>query len=236
MSSLGRQIELVEQSISVFKDKFLESPFSFYTESDMHCYLYKELSFGFRDEHNVKIGNKDKTVQTTLLHNEYPTLSCYYKSKAGVLIRYNKEKNKKPNFRPTRGRFDLAIIDPDSPGNFKKKRTSIAIELSLNKDIDKDNKLIHLTNDYTKLTDEKNDVDQGYIQNDVDQGYILHFIRTEELSKTLQNRLPELRKNIDEFKQNLDQKVKFLYLETNKPNKKPKFISSKNWAPMARLD
>jgi hypothetical protein len=48
--------------------------------------------------------------------------------------------------------------------------------------------------------------------------------------------LPELRKNIDEFKQNLDQKVKFLYLETNKPNKKPKFISSKNWAPMARWD
>ena len=227
MSSLGRQIELVEQSISVFKDKFLESPFSFYTESDMHCYLYKELSFRFREEHNVKIGNKDKTVQTTLLHNEYPTLSCYYKSKAGVLIRYNKEKNKKPNFRPTRGRFDLAIIDPDSPGNFKKKRTSIAIELSLNKDIDKDNKLIHLTNDCEKLTDKENGVDQGYI---------LHFIRTEELSKTLQNRLPELRKNIDEFKQNLDQKVKFLYLETNKPNKKPKFISSKNWAPMARLD
>ncbi len=227
MSSLGRQIELVEQSISVFKDKFLESPFSFYTESDMHCYLYKELSFGFMEEHDVKIGNKDKTVQTTLLHNEYPTLSCYYKSKAGVLIRYNKEKNKKPNFRPTRGRFDLAIIDPDSPGNFKKKRTSIAIELSLNKDMDKDNKLIHLTNDCEKLTDKENGVDQGYI---------LHFIRTEELSKTLQNRLPELRKNIDEFKQNLDQKVKFLYLETNKPNKKPKFISSKNWAPMARLD
>ena len=227
MSSLGLQIELVEQSISVFKDKFLESPFSFYTESDMHCYLYKELSFRFMEEHDVKIGNKDKTVQTTLLHNEYPTLSCYYKSKAGVLIRYNKEKNKKPNFRPTRGRFDLAIIDPDSPGNFKKKRTSIAIELSLNKDIDKDNKLIHLKNDCEKLTDKENGVDQGYI---------LHFIRTEELSKTLQNRLPELRKNIDEFKQNLDQKVKFLYLETNKPNKKPKFISSKNWAPMARWD
>ena len=203
MSSLGRQIELVEQSISVFKDKFLESPFSFYTESDMHCYLYKELSFGFRDEHNVKIGNKDKTVQTTLLHNEYPTLSCYYKSKAGVLIRYNKEKNKKPNFRPTRGRFDLAIIDPDSPGNFKKKRTSIAIELSL----DKDNKLIHLTNDYTKLTDEKNDVDQGYI---------LHLIRTEELSKTKQNRLPKLRKKINEFEQKLDKNVKLLYLESPK--------------------
>ena len=207
MSSLGLQIELVEQFISVFKDKFLESPFSFYTESDMHCYLYKELSFGFRDEHNVKIGNKDKTVQTTLLHNEYPTLSCYYKSKAGVLIRYNKEKNKKPNFRPTRGRFDLAIIDPDSPGNFKKKRTSIAIELSLNKDIDKDNKLIHLKNDCEKLTDKENGVDQGYI---------LHLIRTEELSKTKQNRLPKLRTKINEFEQKLDKNVKLLYLESPK--------------------
>ena len=222
MSSLGRQIELVEQSISVFKDKFLESPFSFYTESDMHCYLYKELSFGFKEEHNVKIGNKDKTVQTTLLHNEYPTLSCYYKSKAGVLIRYNKEKNKKPNFRPTRGRFDLAIIDPDSPGNFKKKRTSIAIELSLNKDIDKDNKLIHLTNDYTKLTDEKNDVDQGYI---------LHFIRTEELSKTLQNRLPKLRKKIRKFEQNLDQNVKLLYLEAHKSDPGKQIRLPNKWLP-----
>ena len=222
MSSLGRQIELVEQSISVFKDKFLESPFSFYTESDMHCYLYKELSFGFKEEHNVKIGNKDKTVQTTLLHNEYPTLSCYYKSKAGVLIRYNKEKNKKPNFRPTRGRFDLAIIDPDSPGNFKKKRTSIAIELSLNKDIDKDNKLIHLTNDYTKLTDEKNDVDQGYI---------LHLIRTEELSKTLQNRLPKLRKKIRKFEQNLDQNVKLLYLEAHKSDPGKQIRLPNKWLP-----
>ena len=222
MSSLGRQIELVEQSISVFKDKFLESPFSFYTESDMHCYLYKELSFGFMEEHDVKIGNKDKTVQTTLLHNEYPTLSCYYKSKAGVLIRYNKEKNKNPNFRPTRGRFDLAIIDPDSPGNFKKKRTSIAIELSLNKDIDKDNKLIHLTNDYTKLTDEKNDVDQGYI---------LHFIRTEELSKTKQNRLPELRTKINEFEQNLGQNVKLLYLEAHKSGKEKQIRLPNKWLP-----
>ena len=222
MSSLGRQIELVEQSISVFKDKFLESPFSFYTESDMHCYLYKELSFGFMEEHDVKIGNKDKTVQTTLLHNEYPTLSCYYKSKAGVLIRYNKEKNKKPNFRPTRGRFDLAIIDPDSPGNFKKKRTSIAIELSLNKDIDKDNKLIHLTNDCEKLTDKENGVDQGYI---------LHFIRTEELSKTKQNRLPELRTKINEFEQNLGQNVKLLYLEAHKSGKEKQIRLPNKWLP-----
>ena len=221
--------QLVKESIDELAAHFLKNPYFFYTENDLHCHLFNIIFKKFESHELNKPIETSDGKSSILLHKEYPTKAQYRRNEAGKLQKVEKGR------KGRRGHFDLCIWNPDlvnkklfrSKGGSDEQETFIAIELALNEDMDKDNKLIHLKNDYTKLTDEKNDVDQGYI---------LHLIRTEELSKTLQNRLPELRKNIDEFKQNLDQKVKFLYLETNKPNKKPKFISSKNWAPMARWD
>jgi len=168
---------------------------------------------------NKPIETKDGK-SSILLHKEYPT-KAQYSIKSGKLLKVTSGR---------RGHFDLCVWNPDlvnerlfrSEGGSGEQETFIAIELALNEDMDKDNKLIHLTNDYTKLTDEKNDIEQGYI---------LHLIRTEELSKTLQNRLPKLRKKIIEFGQNLDQNVKLLYLESHKSDLGIKICLPNKWLP-----
>lgn len=54
----------------------------FYTESDMHCYLYNLLyqEDFLRRPVNVKVGKMPQVVQTIRLHKEYPTLGKFYKA------------------------------------------------------------------------------------------------------------------------------------------------------------
>lgn len=58
----------VEFAIRTLRNKFLKSPFSFYTESAIHCYLYYLL---YQDEilkkkATVRIGRNEQTAQTIL--------------------------------------------------------------------------------------------------------------------------------------------------------------------------
>lgn len=199
-------ISKVEDAVSRLKNKFLEAPFSFYSETDMHCYLYNVLyqdSF-LREPVNVGLKN-GKTVQTIRLHREYPTLGKFYKRGRLLVPKENKYiivDGKK--MQPSRGAYDLAIIEPDAETDFKHQKTSIAIELALN---EFHPTLWHLQNDYTKIT---------YPVDRVERGYILFFVRKIGLSEEIiGKRLPQIRSNLRKmFQDKLQPKVRILYLES----------------------
>jgi hypothetical protein len=79
----------VESAIKSLKEKFLQEPFSFYSETDMHCYLhntlyqdsyFQELSKVRLDEKQIDVTlNEKQAVQSIRLHREYPTLGKFYK-------------------------------------------------------------------------------------------------------------------------------------------------------------
>jgi hypothetical protein len=62
--------------------------------------------------------------------------------------------------QPSRGTYDLAVIEPSIEADFKHQKTTVAIELALN---ELDPALWHLQNDYIKITYDFNKVERGYI-------------------------------------------------------------------------
>jgi len=78
----------VGSGIKVLIERFTQTPYFFYSEQDMHAYLYHKLVLGRLGEFYVETSTGDRTI---LLHREYPTLKKYGRA---------------------RGHFDLAIIDP----------------------------------------------------------------------------------------------------------------------------
>lgn len=136
----------IEDCIENLLAKFRTNPFFFYTESDMHCYLYHLL---LQDKRLQREYSTRNGMPTILLHREYPTVGKYVKE-GGLL---------KPSQRGRRGHFDLAILNPnfvDKLG-FRTQRALIAIEMALNEGEK------HFRNDYTKLNDERNGILHGYI-------------------------------------------------------------------------
>ncbi|MEA2090415.1 MAG: hypothetical protein U9O89_06650 [Thermoproteota archaeon] len=74
---IGNDLRLwVGNCIKKLLTKFMENPFFFYTESDMHCYLYHLLLQ--EEELLTEYPTKDE-IPTILLHREYPTLGKYTK-------------------------------------------------------------------------------------------------------------------------------------------------------------
>src|SRR5665647_396031 len=152
----------VESAIKFLKEKFLQAPFSFYSETDMHCYLHNTLHQDdyFQKPLDVRL-NEKQIVQTIRLHREYPTLGKFYKQ--GLLLvpdenNYVNVDGKR--MQPSRGNYDLAVIEPSIEADFKHQKTTIAIEIALN---ELDPTLWHLQNDYAKITYEVNKVERGYI-------------------------------------------------------------------------
>ena len=109
----------VECAIKCLKDKFLQSPYAFYTESGMHCYLYSLLYQErlLKEPMNVRVGRRGRSqvVQTVRLHKEYPTLGKFCKRVGKTLVPdendYVTVDGRKK--QPSRGAYDLAIVDPD---------------------------------------------------------------------------------------------------------------------------
>lgn len=80
----------------------------------------------------IKVLVRGKPISTIRLHNEYPTLGKFYKPpRKRILVpeerSYITIEGKK--LQPSRGAYDLAIIDPNETRDFKWQKTSIAIEL-----------------------------------------------------------------------------------------------------------
>jgi len=93
LSDFDWLFEEVGSAIRALIEKFIEMPYFFYSEQDMHAYLYHKLISGKLGEFFVETRSGDRSV---LLHKEYPTLRIYPRRRRG-----------------RRGHFDLAIIDPE---------------------------------------------------------------------------------------------------------------------------
>jgi len=175
MSLLNEYASRVISCLERLGRKFVRHPHLFYTESDMHCYLYYLLYAGRTFKGLIETLDGRKTI---LLHKELPTIGRYTRDSQGLLV---------PSEKGARGHFDIAIINRlhSKEYDFKRQRALIAVELGLDEDI------IHFKNDLAKLTDARNDVNQGFIA---------HFARekpipTDELSamKALLKANPQIR-------------------------------------------
>ena len=90
MSEFDWFFEEIGSGIRALVETFIEMPYFFYSEQDMHAHLYHKLISGKLGELFVETHFGDKSV---LLHKEYPTLWIHLGGR--------------------RGHFDLAIIDPE---------------------------------------------------------------------------------------------------------------------------
>jgi hypothetical protein len=140
---------------------FKATPYFFYTESDLHCYLYSEILNKLSLE-DWQCKTKDGK-SSILLHKEYPTEE-----------RYSEKTLKEKVPKGARGHFDLSIWDPEetkerlfraarSKDFENEQHTFIAIEFDLIEGNDSlDQTVHHFKWDLLKLRSTKNRVEHGY--------------------------------------------------------------------------
>jgi len=147
MNLLNEYTSRVASCLERLGRKFIRHPHLFYTESDMHCYLYYLLYAGRPFKGLIETMDGRNTI---LLHKELPTTGRYTRNSQGLLV---------PSQKGARGHFDIAIINSLQSERYdlKHQKALIAIELGLDEDIK------HFKNDLVKLTDARNDVKQGFI-------------------------------------------------------------------------
>jgi hypothetical protein len=219
---LSESVSKVENAITILKEKFLQTPFSFYSETDMHCFLHNVLYQDnyFNESIDARLDDK-QLIQTIRLHREYPTLGKFYKRGKLLIPNENNYVNVDgKRMQSSRGNYDLAVIDPSIEADFKHQKTTIAIELALN---ELDPTLWHLQNDYAKIT---------YDVNKVGRGYLLFFVRKAGLSQEILNkRIPQIRLKLREmFEGQLASNVKILYLESPKTEPESEILLPHEWS------
>jgi len=160
MATKQMLVKITEESIRELVSVFKQNPHLFYTESDLHYYLYAKIL--------EKLPMKEWMCKTTegqtslLLHKEYPTKN-----------RYSRKLLKKGLEKGSRGHFDLVIWNPEQvekryirtcSGNFSDEQcTFIAVEFDLKGGNATLDAFHHFKWDLLKLRDEKNEVEHGYL-------------------------------------------------------------------------
>lgn len=189
MSEFDWFFEEVGLGIRALVEKFMEMPYFFYSEEDMHAYLYHKLISGKLGEFFVETHFGDKSV---LLHKEYPTLRIYPGRRRG-----------------RRGHFGLSIIDPKYASEshwrmqvreppYSRHRLKVAFEFGLNAIGTTRLDLTHFRKDLERFTNAKNKVERGYL---------LFFVRRQDY--LVNSGLPQMIDRIPdklehEFEQNRD--------------------------------
>lgn len=178
-------LNVAETCINDLTGTFFSAPYLFYTENDLHCYLYKLLSERLADAGYGLYETMGKKL-SSLLHKEYPTKKRYSRE---FLIEDPKG---------GRGHFDLCIWNPEEVGkrlfrsrNSKEinmeQQTLFAFDFLLVEGTDKSTlkrAIDHTMWDMLKLKD-----------NEVKYGYILFFardwsFREDFLMKIKEQRIP----------------------------------------------
>ena len=133
---------ILETGIVELVDAFLARPYAFYTESDLHCFLYHTLcNLGLNQVH-------------ACMHGRY---------------RRRRDTKSTSEKRGSRGHFDISVWDQvlteqkqfRAPRGEGEQRTLAAVELSLNEH--HKNFQWHVYWDLLKLKDPKNEVERGII-------------------------------------------------------------------------
>lgn len=140
-----------EAAIKSLVRRFRTHPYAFYTETDMHCYLYHRLySGGLENGLYRTVEGRD----TILLHKEFPTVARYQRRLDGTLEESLEGRR--------RGAFDISIWDPRfiSEREHRKQKVLCAAELALNECAAGNP---HTVNDATKLAGPTNEIKYGYL-------------------------------------------------------------------------
>jgi hypothetical protein len=186
-----------EAAIRSLIRRFRNHPYAFYTETDMHCYLYHRLYAG------GLVNGLYSTVEgrdTILLHKEYPTVARYQRGDDGRLAESAQGRR--------RGAFDISIWDPRYIGEcaHRKQKVLCAAELALN-ECGPGNP--HTLNDATKLSGPANEIRYGYL---------LFFVRD---SNDYRRNKKEIWENLEDAAQRV--RVAFVYVDADsKP--KPQYL------------
>jgi len=212
---------ILEKGIVKLIDVFLAKPFTFYTESDLHCQLYHILwDLGLNEGCRVEV---DKgSAESVLMHKEYPTKGRY---------RRRRDRKSEVTKGVKRGHFDLCIWDPvlteqrafRAPAGRGEQRTLAAVELSLNehhKGFD-----WHVYWDLLKLTD---------CRNEVERGYILFFLRDYPYEKTCFPRNGFIEKLHEKF--GGEKRIPVIYVERLGLEERKGLISRASFQDYPRLD
>lgn len=155
-------VSIVEPSIKKLIDTFTETPYVFYTESDLHCFLYNQL---YRKMDGAGFGTfkTSDNKMSVLLHKEYPTKERYNRKRFAA------------DPKGKRGHFDLCIWNPDTVKNrlfrswrtadiHREQHTFVAIEFDL---IERDkgfwDAIDHLQWDFMKLIERTNNIKYPYL-------------------------------------------------------------------------
>jgi hypothetical protein len=192
-----------EEAIKSLVSLFRKHPYVFYTETDMHCYLYHRLYAKGTFNGRFKTGDNHETI---LLHKEFPTKARYRRQQDKTLENDPKARR--------RGRFDICIWDPKQVSSLghREQRVLIAAELALD-ECGKNS--VHTINDRIKLGDKDNDIKYGYL---------LFFVRDKISNYKLNEGL--IVKKLKEASASL--RVLFVLVD-EKGKKKPKPWSEGDW-------
>jgi hypothetical protein len=166
-----------EAAIKSLVRRFRTHPYVFYTETDMHCYLYHRLySAGLENGIYRTAEGRD----TILLHKEYPTVARYRRLEDGKL-------EESPE-GPRRGAFDICVWDPGfiSKREHRRQKILCAAELALNECRPGSP---HTINDSTKLAGPTNEIKYGYL---------VFFVREDPDERAYQSNRDEVWANLED--------------------------------------
>lgn len=191
-----------EAAIKSLVRRFRNHPYAFYTEADMHCYLYHRLYAGGLENGLYQTFDKRDTI---LLHKEYPTVVRYSREVDGHLRESGDGRR--------RGAFDICVWDPAyiAGREFRKQKVLCAAELALNETRAGN---LHTINDAAKLSGKANEIRYGYL---------LFFVRDDPKYKANKE---EVWKNLNEAAK----RVRVVFAQVDgliKP--KPQFFPKDAW-------
>ncbi len=196
-------VQCVENSIKELIQVFCESPYFFYTENDIHCFLYQLIYKNMKGKGNWYIIKNGEKKDTLPVHKEYPTIKYY-----------------KKNIKPTRMHFDIVVFnDGYIDFEFKKSKTSnsdptepfIAIQIGLDTDLE------HLKEDWKSLNEPINCVEFKYL---------LHLDRKSHKKKTIEAIEAEVNKYKDEIISKTENGG-ICYIDVSDPSNSKIFASGK---------
>lgn len=193
--SVEALVSKFEAAIKSLVQRFRNHPYAFYTETDMHCYLYHRLySSGLANGLYRTVESYD----TILLHKEYPTDARYKRRDDGKLEESIEGRR--------RGAYDISIWDPRgfAGRELRKQKVLCAAELALNECGPRNH---HTLNDATKLASPS-----------IPYGYLLFFVRDDpdylrnkkEIRDDLENAAKRVRVMFARIEGDLKPKPEFL--------------------------